>query len=191
VVGLFDGSTAVNLHIVSGQLGALAAKRKSGQSAARLAALFDRTQPVPWRGFPRDTDMRYTSDGRDEIVEGLLDAPRLEPVADLVAILVEELARIDDAWSRDLRPNSTARFTLAQRYSVIHAAAACIHTWQHNPSLAQGDWLVAALHRLIARLRTEAPAAPEPVVAGLFATLQKQFDEKMLFSLTPFPLAGH
>jgi alkylation response protein AidB-like acyl-CoA dehydrogenase len=175
VVGLFDGSTAVNLHILSGQLGALAAKRNAGADA-RLAVLFDLARPIATRGFPHETDMRYTSDGRDEIVEGLLEAQRHrlpEPIAGLAGILAAELQRIDETvrTTRDLRPNSTARFHLARQYCLVHAGAACVLAWLHG---RKGNWVIAALHRLTGRLHPTHAGAPEAVLISLFEELRAQ-----------------
>lgn len=178
VVGLFDGSTAVNLHILSGQLGVLAAKR-SHAPPERLAALFDPAHPPAVRVFPRDTDLRYTSDGRDEVVEGLLAAHRQgvpDTIAPFIDLLVAELRRIDEALAalqqaRDLRPDSTLRFHLARRYCLIHAGAACLLAWRYG---RKGDWIVASLARIATRLRPDHPGAPEAVLAGLFEQLRTQ-----------------
>ena len=209
VVGLFDGSSAVNLHILSGQLGALAAGRKRLQeapdpnAAGRLRGLFSHAVPATGRGFPRDCDLAFTNDGRDEIVDGLLAALRSglpERIALLAQRVAAQLNSVDRALEElrdggDRRVNSTRRFALAARYCEIAAAAAAMQTWLHNRGtgndfLDGGSWLEVILHRMLRRMDPQLPELPESTCVELFGHMAGQFRRGELFSLFPFPLAG-
>jgi alkylation response protein AidB-like acyl-CoA dehydrogenase len=209
VVSLFDGSTAVNLHIISGQLGALAAGRKrSGEApdpgaAGRLRDLFSNREPAPRRVFPRDSDVTFTNDGRDEIVEGLntaLQSGLPEPIMLLAQRLAGHLDGIDRSLeilreTGDRRVNSARRFGLAKRYCQITAGAACIQTWLHNQGagndfLDNSVWLEVILHRLLARMDPNTPEAPDAACGQIFDQMAAQHYRGELFSLFPFQLAG-
>jgi hypothetical protein len=209
VVSLFDGSTAVNLHIISGQLGALAAGRKrSGEApdpgaAGRLRELFSNRGPAPRRVFPRDSDLTFTNDGRDEIVEGLntaLQSGLPEPIILLAQRLAGHLDGIDRSLeilreTGDRRVNSARRFGLAKRYCQITAGAACIQTWLHNQGagndfLDNSVWLEVILHRLLARMDPNTPEAPDAACGQIFDQMAAQHYRGELFSLFPFQLAG-
>jgi alkylation response protein AidB-like acyl-CoA dehydrogenase len=199
VVGLFDGSTAVNLHIIAGQLGALAAARPSDAGApGRLNAIFDWRLQLPWRGFPRDTDLKFTTEGRDEIANAFrsLDCGGLpDPIARLVKEAIAELVSMDRAVGAltdpaDRRANSVRRFALAKRYCLLEAAAACVLAWTSNRAgsgelFERGEWLAAALQRLLARLR---PNGAVPLPESQFEMMERQYHRNELFSLRPLPL---
>jgi alkylation response protein AidB-like acyl-CoA dehydrogenase len=209
VVGLFDGSSAVNLHIISGQLGALAAGRKrlgatpDSQAAARLRDLFSLREHLSARGFPRDSDLTFTNDGRDEIVEGLSSAFQAElpeEIAELLRLLRQELERVDRSFEAlreagDRRVNSSARFDLARRYCRISAAAASVQMWIHNRGAGDdffngGAWLNVILHRVLARLNPDTPEAPPSAREQLFEHMTAQFERGDLFSVSSIRLAG-
>jgi alkylation response protein AidB-like acyl-CoA dehydrogenase len=201
VVGLFDGSTAVNLHIVSGQLNALASMRgTSPELRGRLNRIFSRGVDLPWRGFPAASRLKFTNGGYDEIVDGLLmvEAADLPPqIAALVRQVVEDLEVLDRAVAtiddpQDRRANSARRFVLAKRYCWILAAAACLLVWVHNRGgrdefFERGEWLSAALGHLVSRLRPGITAeAPDAV----FSRMVEQYRRNELFSLWPLALGG-
>jgi len=182
VVGLFDGSSAVNLHIISGQLMALMAKRgTSTDRPQRLRSLFDRSSGLAWQSFPPASRLSFTNNGFDEIVDGLrdLDITGMPP---LVEELREELHTLERDWAvASSRPaNSVQRFALAKRYCLILAASACVHTWKYNPPLQSGDWLTAAMQRILQRLNNRVVfETPE----SLFQQMAEQFHQKKQFSL--------
>ena len=208
VVSLFDGSTAVNLHIISGQLGALAAgRRRVSESpdpgaAARLRELFSRSGPAPRGVFPRDSELTFTNDGRDEIVEGLATALRSdlpEPIALLAQRLASKLDGIDRSLeilreTGDRRINSARRFGLAKRYCQITAGAVCVQTWLHsrgagNHFLDDSVWLEVILHRLLARMDPNTLELPDAAYGQVFDRMAAQLYRGELFSLFPFQLA--
>jgi alkylation response protein AidB-like acyl-CoA dehydrogenase len=96
----------------------------------------------------------------------LRSTPDLGPLCDLLVTQLEMLRQ----GCADLAPrNGTpfarpASFDLAERYTVLLAAAACLGIWWHNqdhpdPFLRDIAWLTSALRRLIALLGQQAPAA--------------------------------
>jgi alkylation response protein AidB-like acyl-CoA dehydrogenase len=207
VVGLFDGSTAVNLHIISGQLPALGNRRRSegGTSDdrdARLRAIFDARQEAAWSAFPRDSQLTFTNNGFDEVADGLLLAARAglpDPVSRQVQQLAAALAALDAQVAAlqhsDPRPNSPARADLARRYCLIHAGGVCVLTWLHSRGaydrfFDEGPWLAVCLQRLLRRLTPDAAAAAPDVSEAMFTRLRDQFERQRLFSLRQVELAG-
>jgi alkylation response protein AidB-like acyl-CoA dehydrogenase len=206
VVSLFDGSTAVNLHIISGQLAALATRRASGERTpdleARLQALFDRRVELRWAQFPRDAQMKFTNSGADEIVDGLIATAR-ESLPDGIAAPVQALvdalrsldARVMALQAAGAAPNVPERFELARRYCLIHAAACCLLTWRYNHGAIDrffddGQWLVACLRRVVRRLTGDPSPLPVDTVEAVGGRMRQQFDECQLFSTVGVQLAG-
>ncbi len=190
VVGLFDGSTAVNLHIISGQLVALMAKRGSSpEQQRRLPQLFDFSVDLPWRGFPSAARLTFTNDGYDEIVDGLrsLAVAELPPrIASLIDQLRTELQSLEAEVAaigdpKDRRANSVRRFALARRYCLISAGAACVLTWAHNRATGE-DWVIAALQRILTKLHGGIPA---DLPDALFERMVEQHRKNHSFSLRP------
>src|SRR3569623_1340516 len=178
VVSLFDGSTQVCLHALGLQLRHLvkARRREDGVNddrAVRLATVFDLDETLPpFDGRRRDLFSR----GRDDVIQGFGDAVAtlhdlcadahsdeavLAPLQQLARRCMAELhdfdAEVEAGIAAGLHPQSPALFRLAQRYCVLHAAAACLQMWLHNRTrlddfFASGAWLLLALDRLLNQL---------------------------------------
>ncbi|GHE96936.1 acyl-CoA dehydrogenase [Streptomyces longispororuber] len=119
----------------------------------------------------------------------------------LVGHLVAELRRLRAACatlallSRDCLANPQT-YALADRYTLLLAAAACLGVWrhqQHGPDqfVAHPAWLVNALLRICTRLGigplpTGAPAPEDEV----FTELLRRHDEPTSFDLYDSPLAA-
>lgn len=169
VVGLFDGSTMVNLHALALQLQTLA--RRSTESdpgrAARGRLVFSRGQALPEADLSR---LSLTARGANDAVqllastaEALADA-RLQidvrrSVGSALAALRETLAR-DERTALAIAPmaarESSELFELARRYCAIHAAACAAGEWLASGA-SDGEWLAVALHRLCLLVGCEHP----------------------------------
>lgn len=205
IVGIFDGSTVVNLNSLINQFAGLARGYRSGAvDRPGLAAAATIAGPPP--EFDRDR-LSLVSRNGCSLVQDLPDAvARLAAVApdDVVAQAVR-IRDIADQLHRDMaayRP--TARdvpaeaFELARRYALCFAAAACVRLWLDNADWAagvalwsDGMWLRATLDRL---LRELAPGRvdggePDAVYDRLADELWTRFTDGQLFSLLPCRLA--
>lgn len=114
--------------------------------------------------------------------------------------LVAELRRLREACAAlaPLSRHSLANphtYALADRYTLVLAAAACLGVWRHQQGgrdtfLAGSDWLVTALLRICTRLGIGTPAhAPGPE-AEVFAELSRRFTQVSSFDLYDTPLAS-
>lgn len=151
VVGVFEGTSQVNLHVVASQLPAVLHGTEWSEDV--LAAVFSRTEAPPWQHTA--PGLRLTNAGVDDVVRGWRVAvEKLQASGDLL----DTIRELDALWQRhvddvDPAPHRSARgFAQARRHCLLHAAAACVHTWINNPELLGGEWLVPCLHRLLTRL---------------------------------------
>src|SRR5215213_6057656 len=219
ILGLFDGSTIVNLNAIALQLPQLAVTRAKPighddeKLRAQLAACFTLAEPL------RDFDpagLTLHNHGRDAIVQGLrisserltelkskpeIDAEVLEAITRLTRHLIEEVgtqeAALQKILSRDshMRGKSPELFDLAKNYSALFAGAACVHMWLHNREsfgdyFARGEWLALALERIHQRLGGHDNQGIEArYEVGAAAELERLHAEQRLFSFLPFQLA--
>jgi alkylation response protein AidB-like acyl-CoA dehydrogenase len=213
IVGLFDGSTVVNLDALGSQLHAVAAARASADiDRDGRGPLFDLWQPLPVLDLSKLT---LVSGGRNDVVAALPmlareiaehgvagQAPDVHAaVCALLAQLLAELDRHEAALAglaqeRSERFRSGAFFELTRRYCVFYAASACAHMWWFNRSAPAGfvrraEWLACALARLLAGIRpADGVAAPAGAIAAVEGELRRQLEHGELFSLLPVRLAA-
>jgi alkylation response protein AidB-like acyl-CoA dehydrogenase len=219
IVGLFDGSSQVNLSLIAGQLGPMAHRSEALDSAAaadlvsHLATVCALEQDLP--AFEADR-LTLSSHGYDYLQVGLLVSEEYfeeqartrglsgSLLCDLTR-LMQRLARerraldqvVRDLVGRgeDLR-TSAEGFALARRHCVLHAASACYYLWLWNRStlnaaLAPDAWLLLCLIRLLKHLfPCEDVVCATPYVQQMSATLLQLAREQRLFGLTPVQLAG-
>ncbi|MFF9899269.1 acyl-CoA dehydrogenase [Streptomyces longispororuber] len=205
VTSLGHAGAAAALSTISPQLPALA--RRSWSAAAGADHHLFRLRAHP--GALDFTRLATFAD-RDPLCAELLAAadhlhhsPGTEFAAvlrPLVSHLVAELRRLRAACatlallSRDCLANPQT-YALADRYTLLLAAAACLGVWrhqQHGPDrfVAHPAWLVNALLRICTRLGigplpTGAPAPEDEV----FTELLRRHDQPTSFDLYDSPLA--
>jgi alkylation response protein AidB-like acyl-CoA dehydrogenase len=206
IVSVFDGTTHVNLQIVASQLPAVL--RGPASDSDLLPALFGFGGDAPdWR--PTGPDLRLTNDGADEITQAwpaaLTQLEKLCADAGSAAhdTLCATAGRVErcrqehlaavDAELRQQRNlhSSAAGFALAKRHCLLHAAAACTHTWlaNQNGPHRRPEWLLLCLERILARLRPDhSPALPQQHVPTAELELLRCAREHRLFSHTPIRL---
>ena len=162
IVGIFDGSTAVNRHALIMQFPRLARGFAAGETAGLDGAL-TRTAPVADLE-PRRLSL-FSSDGCS-VVRGLPAAiHRVEAMAadgevppDLLG-LVQELGKVAADLHEALAacgPAGTeaapSYFRLAERYELCFAAAAALGMWLRDASPRDELWLRACLALALDRL---------------------------------------
>jgi alkylation response protein AidB-like acyl-CoA dehydrogenase len=214
IVSVFEGSTVVNLGILSSQLARRPTSRAGpSREEERIHELYDlgRSQ-MPFS--PRSLRLRPLT--TDPVVTGLPTAEALEfhlrdccPQTSFETrkAILEDVLRLRErvsCWERafeparhrfDSRPHAMTPELSAhvERYCRLHAAAACFHIWSRNGSscggfLGRGDWLVLRLKRLLADDRGAIGEAT-PWIAAVAEELVDRFYSDRLYSIIPHQLA--
>ncbi|MDT9701430.1 acyl-CoA dehydrogenase family protein [Streptomyces sp. P17] len=191
VVALAHASGAVCLSNIVPQLPRLAERALAQEPAPD--ALFRLDDPLPELDFGR---LELTTRGADTLAgrlsmlaeaEQTSEHPELAEFARLFAAELGQLAgRAAALPPRDRTPVAGRRaFLLAERYTLLLAAAACLgirHT-ADDGFLADPLWATAALHRLAQRLGLRHGPLPEPLVARLAAELAARHEADLTFDL--------
>ncbi|MBC7923015.1 MAG: acyl-CoA dehydrogenase family protein [Ferruginibacter sp.] len=215
IVSLFDGSTVVNLHAIALQLPHLAKKRVAREEnratiASDLQRTFSLHQDVPPFDY-RKLDL--FSRGNNTALQGLevayeklaalRRAGEAEPgvVDALTSLVAEMLTRLaeQEATIRQL-PSPAGHnlpleyFEAAEAYSVIHAAAACVHTWLYNRDhlgefFGKGEWLVLCLNRLLPTA-SHPSSLPKTYLENAAQELIRLYEADQLFSIVPLQLVN-
>jgi alkylation response protein AidB-like acyl-CoA dehydrogenase len=190
IVGIFDGSTAVNLSLVVNQFPVLVrGYRRTLARVEEVAVAADLSRPVPEadlgrlsllarHGCATTQALRTAVEELAKLVAmGEAPAPLLDDARALQAITDEvyaEMAATAPA-GRDLPPSA---FATAHRYALCVAGAACVHLWLANRSWAglesaavpwrDGVWVRASLGYLLTQLRPAQHPPRYPVFSELF-----------------------
>ncbi|MFC3980069.1 acyl-CoA dehydrogenase [Streptosporangium jomthongense] len=191
VTSLAHASEAACLSTIIPQLPRLA-RRSWLRAEPAPPELFELDDELPELDFGRlVVDARGTDSLSAALV--LADAPEL---AELRALFLAELTALR-ASCVDLPPGertvsaSAGTFALAERYSLVLAAAACVGVWAARRDPVTTAWLVVALGRLADRLGL--PHSPPPADAGrvLFTELVRRHERSLTFDLSGHPLSRH
>ncbi|MET0622050.1 MAG: acyl-CoA dehydrogenase family protein [Pyrinomonadaceae bacterium] len=214
VVGLFDGSTAVNLEVIALQLGRRLRARQTERALAAAwessLATFDLAKPLPecrleeldmvCRGA--DPVLSTLPLVEDDLAAACEDLPRAESAALklLLAELRGQLAALRSEADEARGPILPGRrpparlFGLAERYGELHAAASCLHLWLRSRTrldsfFGDGVWLILCLRRL---LKTGVPVSDAAALPrwqeSVDAEMLRRHAEHDLFSLAPLAL---
>lgn len=205
VVGIFDGNTLVNLNAIINQFPVLARGYRTGQvDRDGLAGVANLSGPLPEFDGRR---LSLVARGGCSLVQSLPDAvdevqqlaaggvvpSGLAACAGTLLELTEDLHARLAAHRPAALDVPVAAFTMARRYVLCFAAAACLQVYLANrsepdaradPLWAGGLWLEACLRRVVHRLRPVADRDDE-VPTRLGEVMATQFRDQMLFS--PFP----
>lgn len=218
VVGLFDGSTAVNLNAIVLQLSYLLSQFHGSfagreEVAAHLQTIADLDQPLP--AFQPHL-LSVFAHGKDDLLQGLHLVPnRLaglesKPDADQEAVgvlkaltheiiyeveeLVRALAQISSTKGMKQVHRNPKTFDLAKRYCILHAAAACLHVWTAwrgwEGPLRGGQWVALCLDRLLGRLQGSRRALPPRFAEAVSEHLLMLHRDHRLFSIQPLRLSN-
>ncbi len=214
IVGIFDGSSVVNLRAIGLQLSQLGRGRASaegrgdGEIWQRLERTLRLDLPLPPLDLSR---LELSNHGRDEILRGVdLCLARLSGGGEAVGrirarveVLQGEIVALRRAATAATAgqpgaaaygDKSAARLELARRYCVLHAAAVCLEVWIFNRDrlddwFEEGEWLVACLDRLLVPRDRAWRTGGARSYAALYGRLAALAAENRLFSLVPFPLS--
>ncbi|WP_434597759.1 acyl-CoA dehydrogenase family protein [Streptomyces sp. A5-4] len=197
------GSAACQATIIP-QLSRLA-RRAWFSGAPAPDALFRLRDDLPEIPF----DRLALASGRDGLSASLVAAVDELPTdtAEACAVhrsamrMMDELRQIQEESLALLPLDRTAlasptSFALADRYSVLLAAASVIGVWRQaalsgdDAFLADPSWLAAALHRLERRLGHQTPALPDTCEARVHEEVLRRFHDHRSYDLYNTPLAG-
>ncbi|MBT2491906.1 acyl-CoA dehydrogenase family protein [Streptomyces sp. ISL-96] len=201
IVGIFDGSTVVNLNYLINQFPVLVRGWRDShcdsagvEAAARLDAPAPELDPALLTLYARTgcsivQSLPSVVPKVCERAPGTAVAAQAEQILALAVELHRELA----ACRPSARKVPERAFALAREYTLLYAAAAALHLWLHNPAgrFCDSGWLEAVLTRLIRRLTGDPDLddADGPALDRLLPTLRRQHAEGLLFSLLPCELA--
>src|SRR5262245_46876799 len=211
-------SSVINLSHLSQQIQALAKYRAKAdlvndrELRSRLKSIFALQEPAP------DFDPKNLSlynHGRDDVLQGLSSsladlrdlrrepgiAPDLlETIVSLVEDVIEEANALDRLLTDEkvkkdpTFTKSPENFELANRYSILNAAAACAHMWIYNREtlgdfFAEGEWLALCLDRLMRTFQPHRAISPRPYAGKVAQEMVRRYKEGRLFSVIELQLA--
>jgi acyl-CoA synthetase (AMP-forming)/AMP-acid ligase II/alkylation response protein AidB-like acyl-CoA dehydrogenase len=206
IVGIFDGSTAVNLSSVINQFPVLTRGWRKGladHDAVAGAARLDGPPPA----LDHDRLTLYSRSG-SSVVQSLPEAVRRvtatasPATAERARALLAAAGALHEEMSahrHTARAVPETAFESARRYALVYAGAASLHLWLENTGTARARgplwrdaaWLDAVLARLLRRLGgvPDLDDADGPALDALSPVLHAQTDQGLLFSLLHCPLA--
>jgi alkylation response protein AidB-like acyl-CoA dehydrogenase len=219
VVGLFDGSAGVNLHVIVTQLPHLArrltrSQTNDGGSAARLETIFDERFALP----PFDgSRIELSARGQDDVLAGLAGASAelaalarsdstggaaittAAGIAADLSVATTALCAEVATFGTHAERMSAAAFACARRYCYLHAAAALVQRYLADRRRAEDpaayvpaltpNVFVLALSGLAARAGCPPRALPESTYEEVAATAAKYDRLERLFSTTSIRIA--
>jgi alkylation response protein AidB-like acyl-CoA dehydrogenase len=214
-----DGNTVVNLKNLALQLDALLAAADDADEPVRAAA---RDRAAVLYGIDRELPMsrpwaqELYSRGQDDALLAAPDSLRslrafaaeakreeqdwLTRAADTAGELLgtvhplrERCAALRAELGRDYG-QSAELFDLAKQYCLVHAVAACVHTFVHSHGslddpLPSGALLLLQLERLRRQLHPHEAVTDGAVIDDVMRVLRHLHRENRLFSHWQFPLA--
>jgi alkylation response protein AidB-like acyl-CoA dehydrogenase len=219
ILSVFDGSTTVNLNVISPQLSPLAEIREkrneTGREEAgrRLRQIFCLDEELA--EFD-PSKLSLHNGGRDDVVQSLetavaelqrlqseetVDKGVLESILELSGRLIDHLRMQENLLRRGrsgqgaFSSQSAEAFEMASRYSRVHAGAACVQMWLHNRErlgdfFGRGEWLAMSLERLVKSFEPERNLEKRKYEAEVAQELLRLYEENHLFSIAPWRLAG-
>ncbi|MEU1404460.1 acyl-CoA dehydrogenase family protein [Streptomyces sp. NPDC005728] len=219
VTNMADGNTVVNLRNIGHQLAALLEKGRTAdaevrtEAVARAAVLYRMDAELP---IYRPASQELSNRGLDDAVlaapDSLIrlrvladraadkDRDRLLSAADLAAELLGRLLPLEERAER-LRAesgrgyaHSAELFDLAKEYCLVHAAAACVHTYVHSHDLMaeplpSPSLLLLQLERINRQFHPYEAYRDPTAVDEALAVLTRLHDENRLLSHWPITLA--
>ncbi|NEB03414.1 acyl-CoA dehydrogenase family protein [Streptomyces sp. SID13726] len=219
VTNVADGNTIVNLRNIGHQLASLLERARTAdpelrrEAAGRVAVLYGMdTGLPPYRPGAQELSSRGLDDAVLAAPESLVrlrvladraadkDRDRLLQAADVAAQLLNRLAPLEDRASA-LRAElgrgyatSAELFDLAQEYCLVHAAAACVHTYVHSceamaAPLPSAALLLLQLERINRQFHPYEPYRDPTAADEVLDVLTRLHEDNRLLSHWPITLA--
>ncbi|GIF02272.1 acyl-CoA dehydrogenase family protein [Paractinoplanes rishiriensis] len=207
IVGIFDGSTVVNLNAIVNQFPVLARGYRRRVDEAGVRAATDLAGPLP-EFVPQR--LALLSRSGCSLVSALPETVRRTTELVAAGAVPEPLGRLgsrllaiaDDlhqqlAAYRPTRRVPTDVLALAARYTTVFAGAACLRLWLENRASAPAGvllggpaWVTAALSRLLTQLGEPEEPGLDQVYDTLLTATFGQLDRGVPFSLLTPPSEG-
>lgn len=212
LVGLFDGSSVVNMQSVILQAGMVESERRKLSSEDEMAVLektFNANSDLP--PFKGEL-LSLSNSGKNSLLTGLTQARKKlgelsdEPNIDhsiVYAVLmnIEFMLKEKESLEKILRMHRNQgvnvdfeAYEVAQQYCRLTAGASLIHTWvfnRHNlaPSFQDGGWLVLCLIKLLNHYEQPEKALQLRLEEAMSTVMLGLYQENRVFSLYPFELS--
>ncbi|KTD74317.1 acyl-CoA dehydrogenase [Legionella tucsonensis] len=195
VVGLFDGSSQVNLSVIAGNLVPQAGMRGSCSPSQlqKMEHIFNLKCICPEFSLNR---LGLFTFAEDDILAGLsvLKSKKIRP---LIRMIRSELKRLDRQVialheQKQFDPRSLTAFRLAEHYCWIFAASCCVHLWHHNQELMDKelrglDWLNLAIQFILNKLNGHVNIEPE-LQESMAEHLVLFYEQHKMFSVVPIKI---
>lgn len=195
VIGLFDGSSQVNLSVIAGSLLPQARMRGSclPSQLQQLEHIFNLDCMCP--EFSVEL-LSLFSHAEDDILAGLsvLKSKQINP---LIKVIRVELKRLDHEIvtlqeQKQFDPRSLAAFRLAEQYCWIFAASCCLHFWHFNQQLMTKellgiDWIHLAIQLILNKLNSYS-SIDGRLQESMADCLSQFYEQHRLFSVIPITI---
>ncbi|CAM3069055.1 acyl-CoA dehydrogenase [Legionella steigerwaltii] len=195
VIGLFDGSSQVNLSVIAGSLLPQAKMRGSclPSQLQQLESIFKLNCICP--EFSLDSLGLFTHT-EDDILAGLsvLKSKQIDPLINAVRT---ELNRLDCEVvslqeQKQFDPRSLTAFRLAEQYCWIFAASCCLHFWHFNQQLMAKellgiDWIHLAIQLILNKLNS-CSKIDTRLQESMAGCLSQFYEQHQLFSVIPISI---
>ncbi|WP_412757101.1 acyl-CoA dehydrogenase [Legionella bozemanae] len=195
VVGLFDGSSQVNLSVIAGSLVPQAGMRGScsPNQLQKMEHIFNLDCICPELSLNR---LALFTFAEDDILAGLsvLKSKKISP---LIKAIRSELKRLDRQvialqGQKQFDPRSLTAFRLAEHYCWIFAASCCVHFWHHNQELMHKelpglDWLNLAIQFILDKLNGRVNIEPK-LQESMAEHLVRFYEHHKMFSMVPIKI---
>ncbi|KTD08963.1 acyl-CoA dehydrogenase [Legionella gratiana] len=192
VVGLFDGSSQVNLSLIAANLLSQARLRGSCPSnqLMQLEDIFDLKKSCPLFNI---TDLSLSLHEEDNILAGLsiLKSEQIDP---LIIAIRHEIDRLDQQImhlqkQKQLEPRSLIAFRLAEHYCWVFAASCCLHFWHFNQKILckehlDLDWIQLAIQLILSKLHANSNIDTK-LQESMAKKLSIFYRQSKLFSVLP------
>ncbi|MCX5063057.1 MULTISPECIES: acyl-CoA dehydrogenase family protein [unclassified Streptomyces] len=219
VTNVADGNTVVNLRNIGHQLASLLERARAAspelrrEAAERTAVLYAMDAELPlYRPHLQELSSRGLDDAILAAPDALVrlrvladraadkDRDRLLLAADVAGGLLGRLGPLEEQAQR-LRAElgrgyatSAELFDLAQEYCLVHAAAACVHTYVHSQEsmvvpLPSAALLLLQLERLNRQFHPYEPYRDPTAADEVLTVLTRLHGENRLLSHWPITLA--
>ncbi|MEU1779366.1 acyl-CoA dehydrogenase [Streptomyces abikoensis] len=192
-------NSTVCLATIIPQLPQLARKSWGGGAEEAPAELFRFASELPELDFGALEMNARGADGLSAVLRSAARAAAGGPLAALCEAFVAELADLTVRCA-DLRPKDRTvtagpeAFALADRFTVVLAAASCLGHWLHDPAPESDGrppaWLVVGLSRLAARLGRTPAAGTGGAEERAWTELLDRYEDRRAFDLSALRLAG-